>query len=180
MLEKEYEYYKERNNEKRLDLFQTVSTSEKIMAANIIDIVFFFAGLVLTVILARMLPFFIPGLGLVGGVLYILIYFTFRVFAQGSSLGYLLMNIRLVKIKTADRVNGKDYWNYIVKNINSEVKITKIYSYYFNYDNWLKQNGAMHQSGLLVVNKSKFNKFNNEHKIISRKLHEIEKQMHFA
>ncbi|QMS84539.1 RDD family protein [Candidatus Xianfuyuplasma coldseepsis] len=157
------EYYKQRVEESTADLYETVTNYERMMIAKAIDISLFLSGLFIIswlLIVSHWLPNLLIGAAIV---VYIGFYVLLRGLLHGSTVGYLIMNIRFVNVKTKKRVTLKEYFQYIRKSTRLEVRYSQIFKYYLLYDDRYVQNEPMKKYGMIVVDTKKYKRFYNDY-----------------
>lgn len=153
------EYYEQRLNEATSDLYDTVTNYQRMMIARAIDISLFFTGLFLvSYILIE--TTWVPNLLLsVGLLIYIILAVILRGLLHGNTIGYYLMNIRFINVKTKKRVSLHEYFQYIRKTTKLEVRYTQIFKYYLSFDERYIQNQPMKKYGMVVVDSRKYKRF---------------------
>ena len=153
------EYLQQRIEESTFDLYDTITSITKIKVAKAIDFTIFFAGLSYFVLytlentnISNLFLFLtVP--------LFISMYVLIRALLHGRTIGYLMVGIQFVNVKSKQPVSSMQYLNYIRKTTKLEVRYTELFRYYLNYDNRLNQNQPMRRFGMVLVDTTKYKKF---------------------
>ena len=172
MSQREYEYYKQRFYESRYDLIETVTSSNKLLIAKIIDWAIFITLIILLNVYMNTLEVFTPISKILVTGLFMFIYTGIKILLKGTSLGNLIMGITYVNIKTKNTVTIQEFYKYILRNVNKDIRPVKMIKYYFSYNNRLLQNEPMKKSGFLVSDNRKYKKFKEDYQKTIKKLTE--------
>lgn len=173
----EYEYYKQRKEEALADLYETVTKVDRIIAAKAIDWAIFVTGLFFVTyysvnsetinhiwVFAMMVAFLIA-------------YHFVKVIFKGVSIGYLIMGIRFVSVKTKEPVTKKEFYQYIKNQLKFEVQYNHIFRYYFSFDDKTKQNTPMRRFGMILVDRKDYKRFYREYRYNNARYFELQEQL---
>lgn len=157
-------YYAQRIEHSVQDLYDTVSSIRRIRIAKLIDITLFVTGLTLVLVLANqwvappviLLPVLAFG--------YILLHLGLKTLMRGRTIGFVLMNLRFVSLKTKRPVSQGEYLHYLRKASKLQVRYTEIFRYYLNYEGHLNQNQPMRRFGMVLVDAPKYRNFYREYR----------------
>lgn len=153
------EYLQQRIEESTYDLYDTISTIRKIKFAKFIDLVLFVTGLVFFgsyTIINQLVPNLYAFIAVP---LFVAFYLLVRAILKGRTIGYLLMGIRFVNVRSKEQVSIPEFFNYIRKTTKLEVRYTELVRYYWIYDSRLNQNQPMKRFGMILVDTSKYKRF---------------------
>jgi len=170
-----YEYLLQRKKEGRSDLYETVSSRGRIILGTTIDVIVFLAGVALITIFGLNAEFDLFGFVGIFLVLYIFGYYLIKIVFNGTSLGFFLAGLRMINIKTKYQVTKKEYTEYLLQNITSELKPNKVLKHYFDFDNRYSQNKVMMRHNFVAVHSKKYKQFLVEYQDILRQIEEYEK-----
>ena len=95
---------------------------------------------------------------------------------RGEMIGYRIMRIRLINIKTKKRVTIKQYLQYINKSTKHQSNYTQIFHYYLSYDSRYVQNEPMKKFGMVLVDSNKYRKFIKEMQYNKAQLNQLQNQ----
>lgn len=174
MSETKLEYLLQRKKESRYDLYETVASRRRIIFSKIIDAIVFLAGVANITIFGLKNDFSLFGYVGLALALFILVYYIIIIFFKGTTIGCFLVGIQIVSIRTKHQVTQKEYSEYILKNITSELKPMKVLDKYYNFDNRLSQNKPMRKSNFIAVNKRKYRSFLHEYRETLKTLRDLE------
>lgn len=161
---KKMEYLKQRMEESNYDLYETVTSITKITIAKLIDLVLFLSGLVFF-IAYTIANNVIPNVFVfVAALLFVLLNYIIRAVLHGQTIGYLIMGVRFINVRTKEPVTMKEYYNYVKRATKLEVRYTEIFRYYWTYDGKLNQNQPMKRFGMILVDASRYKRFYNEYR----------------
>lgn len=176
MVKTRLEYLMQRKKESRYDLYETVASRQRIILSKIIDLLVFFGGVTNIIIFGLHNDFSLFGYIGLSLALFIFVYYIIIIFFKGSTIGCFLVGIQIVNIRTKNQVTQKEYKEYILKNITSDLQPAKVLDKYYNFDNRLSQNKPMRKSNFMAVNKRKYKAFLQEYRETIRAIDELEKQ----
>jgi hypothetical protein len=169
-------YFEQRVEESTYDLYETITSITKIQIAKIIDYAFFATGLTLFVIFTIQSNLIANAFVYVSVILYLALFFILKTLLRGQTLGYFIMGIRFVNVRSKEPVTMKQYVNYVKKSTKLEVRYNEIIRYYMNYDSKLNQNQPMKRFGMVLVEKSKYKRFYDEYQYNLEKLQQLQQQ----
>lgn len=169
-------YFEQRVEESTYDLYETVSSITKIHIAKIIDYIFFVSGLLFFIVYTIQSNVISNMFVYVAVVLFTVLYFLLKALLRGQTLGYFIMGIRFVNVRSKEPVSMKEYLNYVKKSTKLEVQYTEIFRYYMNYDGRLNQNQPMKRFGMVLVERSKYKSFYEEYQYNINQLRRLKQQ----
>jgi hypothetical protein len=169
-------YYAQRVEHSVQDLYDTVSSIRRIRIAKWIDIVLFLSGLALLVLLVQQvwgLPILLLPVAIFG---YFLLHLGIKTILRGRSIGFFLMNLRFVSLKTKRPVSQLEYLHYLRKASKMQIRYSEILRYYLNYDGHLNQNQPMRRFGMVLVDSPKYRSFYKEYQYNVRQYEQLRNQ----
>lgn len=169
-------YFEQRVEESTYDLYETVTSITKIHIAKAIDYLFFATGLSFFIIFTIQSDIIANVYVYPSALLFIALYFLIKTILKGQTIGYLIMGIRFVNVRSKEPVSMKEYLNYMKKTTKLEVRYTEIFRYYLNYNGRLNQNQPMKRFGMVLVERSKYKRFYQEYLYNMNQLQQIEQQ----
>ena len=169
-------YFEQRIEESTYDLYETITSITKIHIAKFIDYSLFAAGLTLFIVFTIQSNLIANEFVYVSVLAFIGLYFLIKAILRGQTIGFLIMGIRFVNVRSKEPVTTKEYINYVKKSTKLEVRYNEIIRYYMNYDGRLNQNQPMKRFGMVLVEKSKYNKFYKEYQHNIKQLHQLQQQ----
>jgi hypothetical protein len=110
-------------------------------------------------------------------IIYAGLYILLKAITRGMTVGYLLMGIRFINVRTKQVVTLQEYLQYVKKSTKMEIRYSQIFRYYLNYDGRLVQNEPMKKFGMVLCDSKKYKKFLKEYNYNQKQYNMLLQQM---